>query len=737
MSQQEIITFAGIFSLVDFIEIPVIQRDYAQGRQSAQEIRQQFLHTLEQALHQDARSEPLVLDFIYGSIVEENPARLSVLDGQQRLTTLFLLHWFLAAKEGEHQAFCQRFTLNGKSRFSYKTRTSATEFFDALVSASPEHYQFAPDAAPIDEQLIDSHWFYLSWRQDPTVASCLTMLRAIQQRFTAATDNLFQRLCSEDDKRIVFHYLNLRSFGLSDDLYIKMNARGKALTEFENFKAWLCGRIGGWPEAETFSQKLDGRWTDLFWQLKVKELSFDTLYLRFFMRMAFLLECGRGDKSASTLEEGDTAWFSLLRDAQGAFSPLEFEQRHAFAVEDLEKIRRVLDYIYVAQTAPDAEGAAYAARALLIDFVTSSDYLVQARFCALVLFILAQEKPGDDAALHQQRWLRFTGNLLNTLELNAKNFIRALAALKAMAPHAHELYVWLEHAPVPAIFKDQWQEERLKVELIQQDPAWETALIRAERHPCLQGRIRGLLNLACSSKHGRYSLKEFIALTDKTFRVLDKAIIEHEEHLLERALLTLGDYLVPVGYNRFTFCRSANHSWRERSRGWMRVVEKPIFGELLTHIGKKEVLKTLQNLIDQVDCGGWRELIVKYPQVISYAKERLLDKEDEKIYLLSKSTRRAYFFELHGYVLAERLQQRLENGDLPVPIKAAEHRWTYGDDEPWLELTLDKEQVRYLYYSEGKFQFWKYEDSESKKAPQPRYFPALLEELMPEIYAVD
>ena len=31
--------------------------------------------------------------------------------------------------------------------------------------------------------------------------------------------------------------------GLSDDLYIKMNARGKQLTDFENFKADLVGYI--------------------------------------------------------------------------------------------------------------------------------------------------------------------------------------------------------------------------------------------------------------------------------------------------------------------------------------------------------------------------------------------------------------------------------------------------------------------------------------------------------------
>ena len=36
---------------------------------------------------------------------------------------------------------------------------------------------------------------------------------------------------------ITFQLLKLDEFGLSDDLYIKMNARGKPLTNFETFKA--------------------------------------------------------------------------------------------------------------------------------------------------------------------------------------------------------------------------------------------------------------------------------------------------------------------------------------------------------------------------------------------------------------------------------------------------------------------------------------------------------------------
>ena len=49
--------------------------------------------------------------------------------------------------------------------------------------------------------------------------------------------HLYSRLVDEESPAVTFHLLPLEHFGLSDDLYIKMNARGKPLTAFETFKA--------------------------------------------------------------------------------------------------------------------------------------------------------------------------------------------------------------------------------------------------------------------------------------------------------------------------------------------------------------------------------------------------------------------------------------------------------------------------------------------------------------------
>ena len=81
----------------NYIEIPIIQRDYAQGRLGKENLRKNFLGDLKRALDKEPpyKETEMKLDFIYGTTDND---RLNPLDGQQRLTTLWLLHWYIALR---------------------------------------------------------------------------------------------------------------------------------------------------------------------------------------------------------------------------------------------------------------------------------------------------------------------------------------------------------------------------------------------------------------------------------------------------------------------------------------------------------------------------------------------------------------------------------------------------------------------------------------------------------------
>ena len=149
------------------IEIPIIQRDYAQGRKDKKEIRTEFLGALYKSINEQ---RPIKLDFIYGSKLDDT---FQPLDGQQRLTTLFLLHWYAALKESNISNVKEILT-----KFSYETRASSREFCNELVKNS---IHIDSSSGKISDLIIDSSWFFLSWKKDPTIDA---MLRVIPESST-------------------------------------------------------------------------------------------------------------------------------------------------------------------------------------------------------------------------------------------------------------------------------------------------------------------------------------------------------------------------------------------------------------------------------------------------------------------------------------------------------------------------------------------------------------------------
>jgi hypothetical protein len=287
----------SFYSLIDEyqITVPLIQRDFAQGRPSADEVRTSFLSKLKKVLiaeDDDHKNNRLHLDFVYGYI--EGDSSFVPLDGQQRLTTLFLLHWYIACKEGQLKDSETQRRLHA---FTYQTRESSRKFCKKLVE-----YQPAIDSATaLSEDIRDASWFHLSWNNDPTVDAMLNMLDSIHQHFFE-TAGVWVKLSIGN--RINFDFIDIKSeeFKLTDELYIKMNSRGKPLTKFENFKAQFTDLLNNkefedekltFDNAEVslkdyFAFRIDGEWTNLFWDYREK-INTDVAMVNFLSSISELL----------------------------------------------------------------------------------------------------------------------------------------------------------------------------------------------------------------------------------------------------------------------------------------------------------------------------------------------------------------------------------------------------------------------------------------------------------------
>lgn len=298
------------------IVIPIIQRDYAQGRrtENTDEVRYEFVQALYDYLVKDNDSHDL--DFVYGSSEESSDRTAFIpLDGQQRLTTLFLLHWYLMQRSQdvdcktrmkEALSLPNKNKESSKSSFLYMTRQSSGDFCNELINhdldfSNLERVKIKDDKGKdvevdsIEETLKNEPWFVPSWSYDPTIQSMLVMLDAIHERFNGEDYTyLLRRLMDEDKPAISFIFMDLDEYNLTDDLYIKMNSRGKPLTAFENFKAKFEQYIGENEDhllellnaikttdgnsiysksvRDYFSYNIDTKWTNLFWAYCKEEL---------------------------------------------------------------------------------------------------------------------------------------------------------------------------------------------------------------------------------------------------------------------------------------------------------------------------------------------------------------------------------------------------------------------------------------------------------------------------------
>lgn len=248
------------------IEIPIIQRDYAQGRKNEERVRTRFLDALFEAIVGD---KGITLDFIYGDVTSDGV--LIPLDGQQRLTTLFLLHWYIAKKE-QIPAVEWEFL----NQFSYATRFSSRDFCLELIKYEPDF-----NVEKLSPFIKDQPWYPYQWKNDSSIQGMLVMLDAIHKKFYNQT-NLWDSLVTRE--KIKFYFLPLKEMGLTDELYIKMNSRGRPLTPFEHFKAEFSEVIKEVSSdlAKVINRKLDINWAEILFPWRNEDGIIDYSFMRYF-----------------------------------------------------------------------------------------------------------------------------------------------------------------------------------------------------------------------------------------------------------------------------------------------------------------------------------------------------------------------------------------------------------------------------------------------------------------------
>lgn len=462
---------------VGSIEIPLIQRDYAQGRPGAwvEEIRVSFLEVLLDAI---VGGEPVGLDFVYGKI---EGSTFHPLDGQQRLTTLFLLHWYLASTANRLDASA------AWTRLSYATRASARLFCQRLAANPLPQTEDMPSA-----WITDQPWYNYVWRTDPTIQSMLVMIDSIHNEFGASARDLdalaaWERLTHAESPAVSFYLLPLDDMDSDEDLYIKMNSRGKPLTPFETFKARFEQDIWHSNRADDFAHKIDGAWSDLFWPFHGGDNIVDDEFIRYIGFITELCEFREG------------------RVVSGRLGP----RARAVFGEGNERANEHLDFLFAAfdkwQNPEHISKTFSDALSTSLPGVDDYDWQKVVLFGATRTNLFEQcLRSGESRAFTQQQTLLLYAVLLHLIEGTAdfprrlrvlRNLIAGsedemrLANMPALVADVQEIIVNGDLDAVTRFSSNQIEDERRKKRFLDASPELADALFRLEDHPILRGTL--------------------------------------------------------------------------------------------------------------------------------------------------------------------------------------------------------------------------------------------------------
>jgi len=694
------------YSFIDLIkefkiQIPILQRDYVQGRntESVKEIRDNFVEDLVE--HVSVETDKILpLDFIYGYADEEfgkydreisknnieslletiknyslkENFKLSYavsdqknivknlfipLDGQQRLTTLFLLHFYVALKVRP-----ERLSIL-KEKLTYKTRKSSDKFCQELL----QHATMLSHSLPIAKAIQDSTWFLIGWKKDPTIEGVLVMLQTIEDKYFSYSDRTGRLNCAFqnlfENPKIYFDFLDMNEQGLTDDIYLKMNSTGKELSEYDNFKSWFVSKVeilleenNSYKEKkyfENWKEKLDQEWYNLFWL--IDPIQADKLFFNFIKSIL--------SYSLINLDEEEKiikGKFEKLN--SNSFLPLKFfEENRLISIDNIGILFCVLDELSneespIINTISEIWSSTFSngkrfKESLLTELL---DLSLPHKLYFLSCFLLMTYRADLELSVFR-KWIRVFRNIIyNTRVDDFSRFDTPVKVLYKFIIQNDELVLnderWID-------FFDGKQVREEFEKFTYENEKSISHFEELENHFYLYGQIFFLIEWSKDDKN-EFDLDLFKTYVDRFLDLFSESHLCSNEFILQRALLIMNDkWMLDKGSNRYSFCKNTYNTARERDENW-RILFNKTDSEILTLL-KSNICKTehLLNYIlsKQTNITDWRKYILEDPSLIAKCGQRLINwgGDGNFIRLLDKTKLNGYHTELRTWVLYKQL----------------------------------------------------------------------------------
>ena len=661
---------------IEQIIVPEIQRDYVWGEQQVQNLLNSLLNDFkvkQEASKDDSAISNLPADakeiyikqkyasnigFIYAYYDNEYPDKYFLIDGQQRLTTIYLLQLAIAIKSKRIDEFKQKFFKSGILKIDYKVREASSEFLNRF-------FENIISGLEVDE-IKNQFWYFSEYENDKTIQSIINNFKIIQELLT--NTNHIEEFGKYVANMVDFWYFDTGISAQGEELYIYMNSRGELVQSNENLKALLLEKLNE-AEKNKWGKKWED-WQDIFWKHKGKNRNADVGFNEF-LKWVQIIETIINNKddfnslekirelekevnsnlnikiSLSTIEQYILSFKYLIED---------FPQKNQLIKKTYSKYGQVKSIEEVLQLNKWKEG--------------DSDTINKINLFPLLLFIKSncidndcKIKPDADALLIY-RFARYFYNILKIETVSKTPFVSyrntilfANALFKNGKNDLTDILDLIDKnnfLPSETILPE---EEKFKLSLFKTPPnnssreELEQLFWEVEDHKLNNGNISFLLlcldlqKLNIEDKIKKFNLSEF-----KSYKVIFDDLFNVSNDLRIRALLTKGDYTFKEGNN--PTLGGERRAFGYYDSDWRFIASAKSLNEklkeLILSIYQIQDNQTIEKKLNQIIQGylkmtngeekSWYYDFIKYKEILEYCRyKRICWVSEDEIYLLAQT----------------------------------------------------------------------------------------------------
>lgn len=616
-------TLAELFSEERQIIMPDLQRDYCWGNNNNTkvsgkgELVSDFVNNLiDQFKSKD--KESLNLGLLYGYEIPANHIQLC--DGQQRITTLFLLLGMINKRTGafrQHLISDFEYEHDDKEPYlKYAIRESSLYFLSDLVCNF-----FISNTDPVDK-IKTADWYFQDYDLDPSIQSMIKTLEIIETLLTKTAENIdLKEFGDWLLHKLTFMYVDMENRQNGEETFVIINTTGEPLSATENLKPLVIHAninkniqdVDKWEEIETW-----------FWQHRTGDNDTADAGFNEFLRWITMLHSEEKDLQIILTEKGKYVF------------PIE-----KISIDDIYKYLTIIKFLFETWEHKGRLKSEFLSPATNkgIDQIDCFELLPLIAYCHRW-----EIKNADDRNLyrlymflHNLRKINKVKNNVNELVWHAINIARNCNDIIDLADNDFGVSDTLLS-----------KEERLKLKILKdnidnriviEELFWQAQSYKVKSHKIWSGKILPLIEWASNDKGFDANLfKEYLEIFDNTFRGKCNDNIDN----VRRALLTrnLKDYpRIFSGYTVYSF----GWEWSD----WRKLINdnkqefKSFFDDLRKGI-------TCDKMIEEYKEDAWADF-VHDEELMKYCTEKKLQWYNKSWYLMWGTKWSGYHANVNAY----------------------------------------------------------------------------------------